>query len=63
MVRILEGVGAQVTALGVPEQARFDSATALLSFVLGLAGQYAAGSRHVAGNWDRTAFLCDIAAQ
>ncbi len=57
------GLGAQVTALGVPEPARFNAATALLSFILGLAGQYAVGSRHFAGDMDRTAFLRGIAAQ
>ncbi len=63
VLRILEGVGAHVTALGVPEPARFNAATALLSFILGLAGQYAVGSRHFAGDMDRTAFLRGIAAQ
>ncbi len=63
MLRILEGAGAQVTALGIPEPARFNAATALLSFILGLAGQYAVGSRHFAGAMDRTAFLRGIAAQ
>jgi AcrR family transcriptional regulator len=63
VLRILEGVGAQVTALGIPEQARFNAATALLSFILGLAGQYSVGSRHFAGDMDRTAFLRAVAAQ
>ena len=63
VLRILEGIGAQVEALGVPEQARFNAATALLSFVLGLAGQYAVGSRHLACDMDRPAFLRSVAAQ
>ncbi len=63
VLRILEGVGAQVTALGIPEAARFDAATAVLSFILGLAGQYAVGSRNYAGDMDRTAFLRTVAAQ
>ena len=63
VLRILEGIGAQVEALGIPEQARFNAATALLSFILGLAGQYAVGSRHLACDMDRTAFLRSVAAQ
>ncbi len=63
VLRILERLGTQVTALGLPEQARFNAATALLSFILGLAGQYAVGSRHFAADMDRTAFLRSVAAQ
>lgn len=63
VLRILEGVGAQVGALGVPEHARFNVATALLSFILGLAGQYAVGARHFGGDMDRTTFLRGVAAQ
>ncbi len=63
VLRILEGVGAQVTALGVPKQARFNAATALLSFILGLAGQYAVGSSRFGGEMDRTTFLTEVAAR
>ena len=63
VLRILEGIGEQVTALGIPERSRFNAATALLSFILGLAGQYAVGSRHFTADMDRTAFLRTIAAQ
>ena len=63
VLRILEGLGAQVTALGVPEEVRFDTATALLSFILGLAGQYAVGSSRFGGDMDRTTFLTEIAAR
>ena len=53
-----------MTALGLPGRwARFDAATALLSLVLGLAGQYAVGSRHFGGDMDRAAFLRDVAAR
>ncbi len=62
--RILEAIGAQVTALGLSDQrARFDAATALLNLVLGLAGQYAFGSRQFDGGTDRVAFLRSIAAR
>jgi AcrR family transcriptional regulator len=63
VLRILEGVGGQLQALGVPEHAQFNAATALLSFILGLAGQYAAGARLFTRDTDRTAFLGAIAAQ
>ena len=63
VLRVLERVGAQVTALGVPKQARFNAATALLSFILGLAGQYAVGSGRFDGKMDRTTFLTEVAAR
>ena len=63
VLRILEGVGGQVQALGVAEHAQFNAATALLSFILGLAGQYAAGARLSPRGADRTAFLGAIAAK
>jgi AcrR family transcriptional regulator len=63
VLRILEGVGGQVQALGVPECMQFNAATAILSFILGLAGQYAAGARLFARDTDRTAFLGAVAAQ
>jgi AcrR family transcriptional regulator len=63
VMRIFEGVGGQLAALGVPEHARFDCASALLNYVLGLAGQYAAGARLIAPGTDRAAFLGTVAAQ
>src|ERR1700722_15893115 len=62
VLRILEGVGGQVQALGVPEHAQFNAATALLSFILGLAAQYAASARPLPRDTDRSAFLRAIAA-
>ncbi len=53
-LRILEGFGQQFMALGVPARAQFDCASALLNYVLGLAGQYAAGARLLAGVTDRS---------
>ncbi|MDI4231784.1 helix-turn-helix domain containing protein [Bradyrhizobium sp. Arg237L] len=55
VLRMLEGVGRQVQALGVPEHAQFNATTALMSFILGLAGQYAAGARLFPRHTDRTA--------
>ena len=57
------GFGEQLEALGVPQRAQFDCASALLNYILGLAGQYAAGARLVPHGTDRTAFLASIAAQ
>jgi hypothetical protein len=53
----------QLQALGVPERAQFDSASALLNYVLGLAGQYAAGARAVPRETDRSAFLASVVAR
>jgi hypothetical protein len=43
--------------------AQFDGASALLSYILGLAGQYAAGARLLAPETDRSAFLASVAAR
>jgi AcrR family transcriptional regulator len=63
MVRIFEGIGEQLQALGVPAPAQFDCASALLNYILGLAGQYAAGARLLPRDTDRTAFLTSFAAR
>jgi AcrR family transcriptional regulator len=63
IMRIFEGIGGQLGALGVPEKDRFDSATALLSYILGLAAQYAAGARLLARETNRSDFLATIAEQ
>jgi AcrR family transcriptional regulator len=61
--RIFEGIGRQLQALGVPERAQFDCASALLNYVLGLAGQYAAAARLLPRDTDRSAFLTTVAAR
>ncbi|HEY0716606.1 MAG TPA: TetR/AcrR family transcriptional regulator C-terminal domain-containing protein, partial [Streptosporangiaceae bacterium] len=63
ILQILEGTGRQIQALGVPERARFDAASALLNYMLGLAGQYAAAARLLPRDTDRTAFLKAVAAR
>jgi AcrR family transcriptional regulator len=63
VLQILEGVGGQLQALGVPGRAQFDCASALLNYVLGLAGQYAAGARLIPRDTDRSAFLAAVAAR
>ncbi|WP_395396355.1 TetR family transcriptional regulator (plasmid) [Novosphingobium sp. BL-8A] len=63
VLRILEAIGRQIQALGVPHEAQFNTATALISFILGLAGQFAAGVRLCTEPGDRTMFLKNVAAQ
>jgi AcrR family transcriptional regulator len=61
ITEIFEGIGSQLEGFGVPPEARFDSASALVNYILGLAGQYAAGARLIARETNRTAFLAAIA--
>jgi AcrR family transcriptional regulator len=63
MLEIFESVGEQLQALGVPERAQFDSASALVNYILGVAGQNAANARLVTGETDRSAFLAAVAAR
>jgi AcrR family transcriptional regulator len=63
VLQIFEGVGGQLEALGVPGEAQFDCASALVNYVLGLAGQYAAAARLLPRETDRTAFLAAVAAR
>lgn len=63
MVQIFEGVGGQLQALGVPKRSQFHCASALVNYVLGLAGQYAAGARLLPREMDRTTFLTTVAAR
>ncbi|GAA2394197.1 hypothetical protein GCM10010170_107910 [Dactylosporangium salmoneum] len=44
-LQIFERIGRQVQALGVPGAAQFDSASALLNYILGVGGQNAANAR------------------
>lgn len=63
MPRIFESIGSQLHALGVPERAQFDSTSALVLYVLGVAGQNAANGRLHADGTDRAAFLGAVAEQ
>ena len=63
VLQVFEGVGGQLLALGVPGRAQFDCASALVNYVLGLAGQYAAAARLLAREADRSAFLATAAAR
>ena len=61
LLQIFEGVGVQIQALGVPPAAQFNSASALVNYILGVAGQNAANARVEVGGGDRTAFLAKVA--
>jgi AcrR family transcriptional regulator len=60
-LQIFESFGEQLQALGVPEPAQFDCASALLNYVLGRAGQAAAGARLLPPDTDRAAFMAAFA--
>jgi AcrR family transcriptional regulator len=62
-LQIFEGIGGRLQALGVPAQAQFDSWSALVNYILGVAGQNAAHARLFPGETDRSAFLAAIAAR
>ncbi|GAA2230875.1 TetR/AcrR family transcriptional regulator [Streptomyces nogalater] len=62
MLRVFERVGRQVRALHVPEAAQFTAASALLSYILGVAGQNAANTRAARPDTDRTEFLDAVAS-
>ncbi|UWU81376.1 TetR family transcriptional regulator [Bradyrhizobium huanghuaihaiense] len=63
MLAIIESIGGRLEALGVPHIAQFDSASALLHYILGVAGQNAANARVHAPDTDRSAFLASVADQ
>ena len=53
MLQIFEGIGGRLQALGVPERAQFDAASAIVNYVLGVGGQNAANARLHAHGPDR----------
>ncbi|MGC2774389.1 MAG: TetR/AcrR family transcriptional regulator C-terminal domain-containing protein [Bradyrhizobium sp.] len=63
MLQICEGIGGRLQALGVPDRALFDAASALVNYILGVAGQNAANARLIPRGTDRSAFLATVAAQ
>jgi len=62
MLRFFESIGRQVRALGVPPRAEFTAASALLNYILGVAGQNAANGQAVGPDVERTEFLGAAAA-
>jgi AcrR family transcriptional regulator len=64
LLGVYERVGGLLLALGVPDRALFDSGSALVSYVLGVAGQNSANARAATpGGADRSAFLAGVATQ
>ena len=63
MLQIFEGIGGRLQALGVAEQAQFNAASALLNYILGVAGQNAANARLAPRKMDRSVFLATVAAK
>lgn len=63
MLHLFEGIGSRLQPLGVPDQAQFNSATTLTSYIVGLAAQYAAGARVHLRETDRSEFPATVAAQ
>jgi AcrR family transcriptional regulator len=63
MLQISEGIGGRLLMLGVPEGAQFDCWSALVNYILGVAGQNAAHARLLPHETDRTAFLAAVAAR
>ncbi|MGE7136818.1 TetR/AcrR family transcriptional regulator [Luteibacter sp. NPDC031894] len=62
MLRIVECLGQQVRALGLPVEGQWTAASALLHYILGVAGQNAANSRFArTHDIDRADFLGAIA--
>jgi AcrR family transcriptional regulator len=62
ILRVFETIGRQVRALGVPPGAEFTAASALLNYILGVAGQNAANGTALGPGVRRTEFLGAAAA-
>lgn len=63
MLKIFERLGRQVAALGVPADAQFTAASALLIHIVGAGRQEAINSRSPQAQTDRQEFLDDLAAR
>jgi AcrR family transcriptional regulator len=63
VIRLFETFGQLLSDLGVPESAQFHAVSTLVNYILGLAGQYAAGARVLGPSANRAAFLRGIAEQ
>ncbi len=63
MIQIFEGIGSRLQALGVPERAQFDAWSALVNYIIGVAGQNAANARLRPSDADRTVLLTAVAAR
>ncbi|MEV6772064.1 TetR family transcriptional regulator [Nocardia sp. NPDC051030] len=63
ILEIFEGLGKQLRALDVPQRAHFGAASALLNYILGVAGQNAANARMNPHLTDRSDFLDSVATR
>jgi AcrR family transcriptional regulator len=63
LLRVFERIGRQVQALQVAEAAQFTAASALMNYILGVAGQNAANARANRPDMNRTEFLDAVAAE
>ncbi len=64
LVRVVERIGQQVHALGVPGKARWAAVSALVSYILGVGGQNAANGQFARRQGiDRSDFLEAVAAE
>ena len=63
VIQIFERIGEQLQALGVPEKMQFYCAAALMNYILGLAGQYAAVARLMTYETKRPAVLKHLSDQ
>jgi len=63
MLQLWEGIGGQLLALGVPAKDQFAAASALVNYILGVAGHNAANARLLPRGTDRTAFLTAVAGR
>jgi AcrR family transcriptional regulator len=62
ILRILERLGQQVRALGVPQEAEWTTVSAILSYILGVGGQNAANAQFAGQHGlDRSKFLEEVA--
>ncbi|MFF4015012.1 TetR/AcrR family transcriptional regulator [Streptomyces sp. NPDC001843] len=61
ILRVFEHIGRQVQALQVPPSAQFTAASALMNYILGVAGQNAANARAYQPGTDRAEFLDAVA--
>jgi AcrR family transcriptional regulator len=61
-LRIFERIGQQMQRLDVPVTAQFDAATALLNYILGVAGQNANNARALPPGTNRREFLTRVSA-
>ncbi|CAD0318401.1 TetR/AcrR family transcriptional regulator [Xanthomonas hortorum] len=63
VVRMVECIGQQIRAMGVPEQRQWSTVSALLSYILGVAGQNGANAQLARQQgFDRSGLLDEVAA-